>query len=203
MIKYFQQGGQVTDQQQMQEMFMQYLAEKYQTEDIDTLVQQLQSTPGENGETKLEDELMEFQQVLQQGGQPQVAKNGAKLEYLKKLKGLCPEGTEVSYYKNGNKICSKCIAKQEKGAKNVLISMAGEGAVLVDENGKTHVCGVCKGTVRNSVGAGDSMVAGFVAGSLEGDYEYALKLGTAAGGATAFSDGLATKEKIAELLKTL
>ena len=92
---------------------------------------------------------------------------------------------------------------QEKGAKNVLISMAGEGAVLVDENGKTHVCGVCKGTVRNSVGAGDSMVAGFVAGSLEGDYEYALKLGTAAGGATAFSDGLATKEKIAELLKTL
>ena len=117
MIKYFQQGGQVTDQQQMQEMFMQYLAEKYQTEDIDTLVQQLQSTPGENGETKLEDELMEFQQVLQQGGQPQVAKNGAKLEYLKKLKGLCPEGTEVSYYKNGNKICSKCIAKQEKGAK--------------------------------------------------------------------------------------
>jgi hypothetical protein len=68
MIKYFQQGGQVTDQQQMQEMFMQYLAEKYQTEDIDTLVQQLQSTPGENGETKLEDELMEFQQVLQQGG---------------------------------------------------------------------------------------------------------------------------------------
>ena len=117
MIKYFQQGGQMIDQQQMQEMFMQYLAEKYQTEDIDTLVQQLQSTPGENGETKLEDELMEFQQVLQQGGQPQVAKNGAKLEYLRQLKGLCPEGTEVFYYQNGNKICSKCIAKQEKGAK--------------------------------------------------------------------------------------
>ena len=92
---------------------------------------------------------------------------------------------------------------QEKGARNVLISMAGDGALLVDENGKTHISGVCKGVVKNSVGAGDSMVAGFVAGSLDGDYEYALKLGTAAGGATAFSDGLATKEKITELLNTL
>ncbi len=92
---------------------------------------------------------------------------------------------------------------QEKGAKNVLISMAGDGALLVDENGKTHICGVCKGTVKNSVGAGDSMVAGFVAGSVENDYEYALKLGTAAGGATAFSEGLATRDKILELLKTL
>ena len=92
---------------------------------------------------------------------------------------------------------------QEKGARNVLISMAGDGALLVDENGKTHISGVCKGVVKNSVGAGDSMVAGFVAGSADGDYEYALKLGTAAGGATAFSDGLATKEKITELLNTL
>ncbi|MCR5541459.1 MAG: 1-phosphofructokinase [Ruminococcus sp.] len=92
---------------------------------------------------------------------------------------------------------------QEKGARNVLISMAGDGALLIDENGKTHISGVCKGIVKNSVGAGDSMVAGFVAGSADGDYEYALKLGTAAGGATAFSDGLATKEKIAELLNTL
>jgi 1-phosphofructokinase len=92
---------------------------------------------------------------------------------------------------------------QEKGARNVLISMAGDGALLVDENGKTHISGVCKGIVKNSVGAGDSMVAGFVAGSLDGNYEYALKLGTAAGGATAFSDGLATKDKITELLNTL
>ncbi|MCR5607571.1 MAG: 1-phosphofructokinase [Lachnospiraceae bacterium] len=92
---------------------------------------------------------------------------------------------------------------QEKGARNVLVSMAGDGALLVDENEKTYICGVCKGTVKNSVGAGDSMVAGFVAGLLKGDYEYALKLGTAAGGATAFSDGLATKEKIEELFKTL
>lgn len=91
----------------------------------------------------------------------------------------------------------------DMGAVNVLISMAGDGAMLIDEYGKTHRCGVCKGTVKNSVGAGDSMVAGFTAGSLNGDYEYALKLGTAAGGATAFSDGLATKEKITELLNTL
>lgn len=92
---------------------------------------------------------------------------------------------------------------QEMGARNVLISMAGDGALLVDETGKVHSCGVCKGTVKNSVGAGDSMVAGFVAGSAQGDYEYALKLGTASGGATAFSDGLAAKEKIDELLKQL
>ena len=92
---------------------------------------------------------------------------------------------------------------QEMGAVNVLISMAGDGAMLIDEFGKMHRCGVCKGEVKNSVGAGDSMVAGFTAGVINGDYEYALKLGTAAGGATAFSDGLATKEEITELVKTL
>lgn len=89
------------------------------------------------------------------------------------------------------------------GARNVLVSMAGDGALLLDENGKTHICGVCKGTVKNSVGAGDSMVAGFIAGSQNGDYEYALKLGTAAGGATAFSNGLAKKDEIYRLLEQL
>ena len=92
---------------------------------------------------------------------------------------------------------------KDMGARNVLVSMAGDGALLLDENGKTHICGVCKGTVKNSVGAGDSMVAGFIAGSEKGDYEYALKLGTAAGGATAFSDGLAVKEEIFRLLEQL
>lgn len=92
---------------------------------------------------------------------------------------------------------------REMGARNVLISMAGDGAVLLDENGKTHICGVCRGRVRNSVGAGDSMVAGFIAGCEKGDYEYALKLGTASGGATAFSDGLADRKTIDELLKQL
>lgn len=92
---------------------------------------------------------------------------------------------------------------QEMGARNVLVSMAGDGAVLLDENGGMHACGVCKGTVKNSVGAGDSMVAGFVAGCETGDYDYALKLGTATGGATAFSEGLAKKELIDELLQQL
>lgn len=92
---------------------------------------------------------------------------------------------------------------KEMGAQNVLVSMAGDGAVLLDENGKTHVCGVCNGKVKNSVGAGDSMVAGFVAGCEKGDYEYALKLGTASGGATAFSEGLAEKDRIYELLGQL
>ena len=92
---------------------------------------------------------------------------------------------------------------QEMGARNVLVSMAGDGAVLLDENGGVHACGVCKGTVKNSVGAGDSMVAGFVAGCETGDYDYALKLGTATGGATAFSEGLAKKELIDELLQQL
>jgi 1-phosphofructokinase len=96
-----------------------------------------------------------------------------------------------------------CAVKlREMGAKNVLVSMAENGAMLIDEHGERHRCGVCKGTVRNSVGAGDSMLAGFLAG-IEKGYDYALKLGTAAGGATAFSDGLADKEKIEELLKTL
>lgn len=92
---------------------------------------------------------------------------------------------------------------KEMGAVNVLISMAGDGAVLIDEFDEIHKCGVCKGEVVSSVGAGDSMVAGFIAGSEKGDYEYALKLGTAAGGASAFSKGLAKREKIFELLKQL
>lgn len=89
---------------------------------------------------------------------------------------------------------------KDMGAINVLISMAGDGAVLVDEYGNIHTCNACKGQVKNSVGAGDSMVAGFIAGSESGDYEYALKLGTATGGATAFSNGLAKKEEIHKLL---
>lgn len=96
---------------------------------------------------------------------------------------------------------------KEMGAVNVLVSMAGDGAVLLDEAGRVHRCGACRGRVRNSVGAGDSMVAGFLAGiltgSAPGDYSYALKLGTAAGGATAFSDGLARREEIEALLTQL
>ena len=93
---------------------------------------------------------------------------------------------------------------QEKGARNVLVSMAGDGALLLDEQGQVHRIGCPKGKVVNSVGAGDSMVAGFVAGYLQsGSYEQALRLGTACGSATAFSLGLATKEKIAELMQEI
>lgn len=89
---------------------------------------------------------------------------------------------------------------QQMGARNVLVSMAGEGALLLDEKGNARFQQACKGTVRNSVGAGDSMVAGFLAGMEQGDYAYALRLGTAAGGATAFSDTLATGAEIRALL---
>lgn len=93
---------------------------------------------------------------------------------------------------------------QEKGAVNVLVSMAGNGSILVDENGKVHVMGVPDGKMVNSVGAGDSMVAGFIAGYTEKkDYQYALELGTASGSATAFSEGLAKKDDIYRLLSIL
>ena len=86
---------------------------------------------------------------------------------------------------------------QASGARNVLVSMAGDGAVLLTEDGTVYSEGVCRGTVVNSVGAGDSMVAGFVAGWMEKkDYEYAFHMGIAAGSASAFSENLATKEEI-------
>ena len=93
---------------------------------------------------------------------------------------------------------------QAKGARNVLVSMAGAGSLLVDETGETHRLGVPKGTVRNSVGAGDSMVAGFLAGWLkEHDYAAAHRMGAAAGSATAFSDGLAEANAVQALLAAL
>ena len=89
---------------------------------------------------------------------------------------------------------------QEKGARNVLVSMAGEGAVLVAEDGTVHTSEAPKGNVINSVGAGDSMVAGFLAGYLEsGNYEKAFKMGVYTGSASAFSNELATKDKVIAL----
>ena len=96
------------------------------------------------------------------------------------------------------------VALQERGARNVLVSMAGDGAILLDEQGGFHQIAAPRGTVRNSVGAGDSMVAGFLAGYLQsGNYDQALRMGTATGSATAFSDGLATRETVEELLRQL
>ena len=91
---------------------------------------------------------------------------------------------------------------QEMGAQNVLISMAAEGAVLLTSDGKVFFGEAPRGTVRNSVGAGDSMVGGFVAGWLKtGSYPAALQWGIAAGSASAFCEGLATGEEIRRLLE--
>nr|WP_296960639.1 1-phosphofructokinase [uncultured Mediterraneibacter sp.] len=86
---------------------------------------------------------------------------------------------------------------QEMGARNVLISMAGEGAVLIAEDGTVYDAPAPKGKLKNGVGAGDSMVAGFMAGWLEKqDYRHAFHMGVASGSASAFSENLATKEEI-------
>ena len=90
---------------------------------------------------------------------------------------------------------------QEKGARNVLVSMAGEGAVLVPEEGPVLMSEAPRGTVVNSVGAGDSMVAGFIAGYLEsGSYETAYRMGVCTGSASAFSANLATRPEVEALL---
>ena len=93
---------------------------------------------------------------------------------------------------------------QQRGAQNVLVSMAGDGALLLDATGAVHHIQCPAGTVVNSAGAGDSMVAGFLAGYLQtGDYDHALRLGTAAGSATAFAVGMADKESIMKLFYQL
>lgn len=93
---------------------------------------------------------------------------------------------------------------RQRGARNVLVSMAGDGALLLDETGQLHRSAAPQGKVVNSVGAGDSMLAGFVAGFLQtGSYQEALRLGTACGSATAFSLGLADRSQIDRLLAQL
>ena len=89
---------------------------------------------------------------------------------------------------------------KDKGAVNVLISMGGRGAVLVADDGKVYIADAPKGTLKNSVGAGDSMVAGFITGWLSThNYANAFKMGIAAGSASAFSDNLATKDEVDNL----
>ena len=93
---------------------------------------------------------------------------------------------------------------QKQGARNVLVSRSKDGAMLVDENGGVSKIGNAKGTLVNSVGCGDSMVAGFTAGCIStGDYAHALRLGAACGNATAFSEGLAEKADIDRIYKLL
>ena len=93
---------------------------------------------------------------------------------------------------------------QKRGARNVLVSMAGQGAVLAAENGEVYMSPAPEGTLVNGVGAGDSMVAGFMAGWMEKqDYGHAFKMGLSAGSASAFSEYLATREEIEAVYGTL
>lgn len=98
-------------------------------------------------------------------------------------------------------IVKNAFELQKRGARNVLVSMAGEGAILVTEDGDVYSSAAHKGNVVNSVGAGDSMVAGFIYGYLKNkDYKDAFETGLCAGSASAFSENLATKEQVEELL---
>ena len=94
---------------------------------------------------------------------------------------------------------------QAEGAENVLISMAGDGALLITKEGEFYRAPAPRGTLVNSVGAGDSMVAGFLAGFMEsgGDYARAFHMGVATGSASAFSENLATRDEAMALLKTI
>ncbi|SET39581.1 1-phosphofructokinase [[Clostridium] polysaccharolyticum] len=106
--------------------------------------------------------------------------------------------------KNNEEIITYGKKLQERGAKNVLISMAGDGAIFLGEDGSVYESPAPKGTVVNSVGAGDSMVAGFLAGYLEKkEYQHAFKMGISAGSASAFSKDLATKEEIQKVYNGL
>ena len=92
-------------------------------------------------------------------------------------------------------------ALRRAGARNVLVSLGAGGALLLDETGEFRWAAAPAGTARGSVGAGDSMVAGFLAGWLAGGrWEDALRLAVAAGSATAFADGLARREEVEALL---
>ena len=104
--------------------------------------------------------------------------------------------------KPGREVVPYAKKLQEMGARNVLISMAGHGAVLVAEDGSVYQAPAPKGELKNGVGAGDSMVAGFVAGWLEKQtYEHAFHMGIASGSASAFSENLASAEEIADVFK--
>lgn len=87
--------------------------------------------------------------------------------------------------------------------RNVLVSMGGDGAILVTEDSRAHLMRAPKGEVVNSVGAGDSMVAGFIEGLRSGDYEIALRKAVCTGSASAFGDGLATKESVELLMASV
>lgn len=135
----------------------------------------------------------------------------AEKELLSQTLEFQPFLVKPNQYELGGLFHVECRTKQEvttyakkvreMGARNVLVSMASEGAILLTEEGNIYYMPAPKGEVKNSVGAGDSMVAGFLAGWVEKkDYFYALKKAISAGSATAFSEWLATKEEIEKIL---
>jgi 1-phosphofructokinase len=105
---------------------------------------------------------------------------------------------------DGEELKKAAAEMQQRGAMNVLVSLGGDGCLLLDENQKVYTMPAPQGTAVNTVGAGDSMIAGFLAGlQQKSDYAYALKLGTACGGATAFSKDLADATTIEQVFSTL
>lgn len=108
--KYFQQGGSINmNDQQLQQAFIQFLAQKFGTQnrqELEAAIQQL-------GEEGLQQAYQEFMSMMQQQ-QVQAAKFGAKINYIKSLRGVCPEGYEMQYFKQGGTLCKKCIKKQEE-----------------------------------------------------------------------------------------
>ena len=117
------------------------------------------------------------------------------------LEELCGLFGEVS---SENGVIESAKKLQKMGAKNVLVSLGSDGALLLDENAQVHRINAVSGKAVNTVGAGDSMVAGFIAGYLESkDFNYALKLGVASGSATAFSVGLADRDLILQVLEKM
>lgn len=114
------------------------------------------------------------------------------------------EETFKEKIKNKEDIIKHAKKLQAMGAKNVLVSLGGEGAILVTEESNEYFSEAPKGKVINTVGAGDSMVAGFIAEyGKSGDFEQAFKMGIATGTASAFSRNLATAEEVADLLKRI
>lgn len=113
-LNKFQQGGQISmDERQMQQAFLQYLMQKTGAQDESQLEQVIQQL----GEDGLKQAYTQFMQEMQQQ-QVQAAKFGAKLNYIKKLNGQCPEGMEMHYYKQGGRLCRKCMqAKQNREEK--------------------------------------------------------------------------------------
>ena len=106
-----QQGGQLNmNEQELQQAFIQYLAQKTgakSQQELETAIQQL-------GEEGLKQAYQEFMQLIQQQ-QVQAAKFGAKLNYIKQLRGQCPDGYEMQYFKSGGTLCKKCMKKQQGG----------------------------------------------------------------------------------------